>query len=226
MLGNSDDIALPLRALNPQGKQHLNLRLDEMIAFGAEEVAAKTVQEAAERLGWIPNRFQVGLIIVDDADGSWSNRYITDYRHRFQHQNEVKRDWATALCWTSETWTPEAIRQEVLLVIYRTIFACLNGVAISLQDKLKQEGLASVFAGKHYPALSPAQTVRVKELIHQHKNTTDDDLAFAYLYGDSVAKAAGRKPAGLPDNAGLCYAHHQVLELGIKPEQLIRNALV
>src|SRR4051812_17961418 len=102
MLDGQGEIALPLATFNPMSKPHVAELLDALIAMGAEEVARAALDEAAVRLQGIPGKLRVGLVIADDAMGGWTNRYLTDARHRFEDDGEIKRGFATTLIWTGE----------------------------------------------------------------------------------------------------------------------------
>jgi len=73
------DLKLPLVAMNPMGKEHVPALLDEWIALGADDLAARAVAEAAIQLDRVGGEFQVGLVMADDAKGGWTNRYFSEF---------------------------------------------------------------------------------------------------------------------------------------------------
>src|SRR3954468_25046485 len=74
------DLKLPLVAMNPMGKEHVPALLDQWIALRADELAAGAVADAAAGLQSVPGKFQVGLVIADDAKGGWTNRHFDDFK--------------------------------------------------------------------------------------------------------------------------------------------------
>ncbi|MGI8550714.1 MAG: hypothetical protein ACR2PL_07995 [Dehalococcoidia bacterium] len=77
MTGGTDDMLLPLAFMNPMGKEHVAAALDSLLAIDAEAVAAQAIVEAARRLARVSGSLKVGLVIVDDLGGGWTDRYLT-----------------------------------------------------------------------------------------------------------------------------------------------------
>lgn len=98
--GGSDDMALPLSALNPMGHEHVATTLDHPI--NAETIAQKAVEEAATRLSEFPQEVQIALVVADDLRGQWTNRILTEMNHLFNMRAALRRGGKTVLCWTSE----------------------------------------------------------------------------------------------------------------------------
>ena len=84
LTGGGDDLALPLTALNPMGKQHLLAAAEEWLAAGAEDAAEKALAEAATRVADLPGRLRLGLVLADEVAGGWTNRFTADFAHRFE----------------------------------------------------------------------------------------------------------------------------------------------
>src|SRR5579883_189284 len=74
MLGGTSDIALPLAVANPMAKEHAAARLDELLALGADEIGAEAAADAEARLAHVAGSLKVALVLVDDAQGGWTNR--------------------------------------------------------------------------------------------------------------------------------------------------------
>jgi len=71
-----DDLDLaPLVSMNPMGREHVTVRLDELLALDAERIAIETAAEATARLFDWSGSYRHGLVIVDDLRGGWTNRY-------------------------------------------------------------------------------------------------------------------------------------------------------
>ena len=78
MTEGTDDVVLPITGMNPMGKEHVTALLDDLLAADAEVIAAAAIDEAATRLIRIPGERQVALVVIDDAQGGWTNRYFTE----------------------------------------------------------------------------------------------------------------------------------------------------
>src|SRR5947199_2040628 len=60
------DLKLPIVAMNPMGKDHLQNLLDEYLALDADGIASRSLAEAEEHLLKIPGEFKVTLVLSDD----------------------------------------------------------------------------------------------------------------------------------------------------------------
>src|SRR6267142_1650963 len=63
---NTGDLALPLVAMNPMGKDHVPALLDRLLELEADEVSEAAVAAAREQVTDEPGRFKVGLVVADD----------------------------------------------------------------------------------------------------------------------------------------------------------------
>jgi len=50
LTGGSDDVVLPIGVANPMAKEHAVVKIDELLAIGADEVGAQAAAEADVRL--------------------------------------------------------------------------------------------------------------------------------------------------------------------------------
>jgi hypothetical protein len=201
-----DDVILPLVSLNPMGREHVVDALDALLALDAEGIAVSAVEEAERRLRHVDGDLRVGLTLADDVAGGWTQRSLTDMRHRFDVAAALKRRWAVALFWTSDTPTIEMIRAETLSAIYRSVYAQRHGIAGTLQQMLTQEGLAARFAGVRAPDWSTDDLAAIRTAIEPYLQRTETPVTFACLYGDDAAHEVGYPPLGLPANAGFDLA--------------------
>ena len=108
---------VPLIAMNPMGRTHVNDRLDQLLALGAEEIAADAVAEAQHRLAQefadYPGDYQHGLVIIDDLGGAWSNRFVLE-TGRFAAVKLDKYKWFSSGIFVSDEPTVARVRQNVL----------------------------------------------------------------------------------------------------------------
>src|SRR5262245_46238917 len=94
MTGGTDDIVLPLQAMNPMGKEHVARTLDALIAVGAEHSAADAIADVEQRLGHVTLPLRVGIVITDDVGGGWTNRELIEaQRLRSVPEATLKRGW-------------------------------------------------------------------------------------------------------------------------------------
>jgi len=206
---NSDgtDVRLPpLVAMNPMGKDHVPALLDSLLAMNAEEAAAQASAEAASLFAGVPGDFKLGLVVVDDLMGGWTNRYFSEFSHRFHGAVAYKRGWMSAWIWTSEVPALEMVREEVMGVISRTAYVLEHGAALNLADMLAQEGHVTAMAGCSEPRLDPADLDYTREVLQPHLQATDLPTLMPCLFGDTAARALGYPPQGLSHRAGLALA--------------------
>lgn len=209
MMGDTADLALPLPAMNPMGKEHVIMAYDALLALDAEGVAAAALADVEQRLSHLTGSFRMGLVVADDAQGGWTNRYFTDFGHRFDSQPMLRRGWAVVLFWTSEQPSVQRVREEVMLVAFRTASVCRHGWPTTLRQMLEQEGQAALFAGLQQPIPAAEKLDDIRERIRPYLDSTDFPTIFACLYGDEAASSAGYPALGLPPYAGIALAVHE-----------------
>lgn len=210
-----NDLALaPLVAMNPMGREHVAERLDELLAFGAEAIAAESVTEAMARLSDWPGYYRHGLVVVDDVRGGWTNRYTTDAGQRIgvgalteapDAATKSRHRWITTMLWVSETPNAALLRQAVLISIYRKGYVQQHGAAQTLGEILAQEGAAAAFA-RIQPHLDAEDLEYSREVLRPLLHESAFPICMAALYGDEAARMLGYEPLGLSDRAGLAVA--------------------
>jgi hypothetical protein len=202
------DLALPLSNMNPMGKDHLPALLDTMLGFKADDVAQAAMASAGAVVAHIPGRFKVGLVVSDDAHGGWTDRYCTEFGHRFGEEALYKRGWVVGLMWTSETPTEAMVCQEVQAAIYRVAHIRQRGPAATLGAMLMQEGAAMAAAGCNEPSLDPDDLAYTREIIAPYLQASDRPTVMACLFGDTAAHSLGYRAHGLSTRAGFALALH------------------
>src|SRR5688500_7580647 len=140
------DLALPLVAMNPMGRDHVPALIDEYLALGAEQIAEEAVSTIVRRGGtFVPPDeadFKVALIVSDDLKGGWTNRWASEYSHRIEGAAITKRGWLVGILWTSEPASAQAVRDAVLTSIYRAEYLQTHAAPTTLGEMLDQEGYA------------------------------------------------------------------------------------
>ena len=213
LTGGSDDVVLPIGVANPMAKEHAVAKIDELLAIGADDIGAQAAADAGGRLKRVENDVEIkaSVVLVDDVAGGWTNRYTSEASVRFPGRGALKRPFATALAWTSESPKAEDIRREMLAAIYRVAYQQRRGLPTSLAAMLEQEGLAGVFADAR-PELAPAQVSAARAVIETLGKDPRYPTVFAAMYGDAAAAELGYAPLGLPARAGFEVALADALE--------------
>jgi hypothetical protein len=194
------DLALPLVAMNPMGKDHVPALIDDYLALGAEEIAEEAVNAAAAKAA---ADFKVGLVVSDDLKGGWTNRWASEFSQRIEYAAITKRGWLVGLLWTSEPASGQNVRDAVLTSIYRAEYLQTHAAPTTLGEMLDQEGYAMARAGCTTPQLDDDDLAYTRSVIKPHLGATDRATVIACLFGDPAAKALGYPPQGLSERAGL-----------------------
>jgi hypothetical protein len=202
------DLALPLVAMNPMGKDHVPALIDEYLALGAEEIAEEAVRgaDAATAKAAVLQTYRVALVVSDDLKGGWTNRWTSEYSHRFEYAAITRRGWLVGILWTSEPASAERVRGSVLTSIYRAEYLQTRRAPTTLGEMLDQEGYAMARAGCTTPQLDDDDLAYTRAVIEPLRGATDRATVMACLFGDSAANALGYPPHGLTGSAGLALA--------------------
>jgi hypothetical protein len=225
---NGDDGELiPLIAMNPMGKEHVTALLDALLALDADGVAARVVAEVMPRLADVAGACKLGLVIVDDLMGGWTNRHDWEFTLRFgaskgrpsvrampaspvgaELPRWARHFWLSCPLWSSEPASERAVRESVLTAAHRLAYTHRHGPAITLRDMLEQEGWVLAAAGCEGPVLDDEDLDYTREVVSPHLDATDMRTAVELLFGDAAARSLGFTPRGLSPWAGLALALH------------------
>jgi hypothetical protein len=216
--GETGDLALPLVAMNPMGKEHVPALIDQYLALGAEEIAEGVVTQAGAEAPAVRTsdvrtatasavaEYRVALVVSDDLKGGWTNRWASEYSHRIEGAAITKRGWLVGILWTSEPAAAQHVRDAVLTSIYRADYLQTHAAPTTLGEMLDQEGYAMARAGCTTPQLDDDDLAYTRSVIKPHLPATDRATVIACLFGDRAAAALGYPPQGLSDRAGLALA--------------------
>jgi hypothetical protein len=204
--GGSDELKLPLVAMNPMGKDHLPPFLDHLLAIDADGVGARALGETASALADESGDYRACLVVSDDLKGGWTNRYTSEFSYRFEQRAMYRRAWLPAILWTSETYDATRVRAEVLECIYRVVYVQRHGPPRTLADMLTQEGYVMRSAGSTVPLLDDDDLLYTREVLREYASATDRATVIAALFGDAAARDLGYQPLGLSPRAGLALA--------------------
>jgi hypothetical protein len=206
MTGDTGDMVLPLPAMNPMGKEHVSALYDTLLAIDADVVATQAVGKAGHRLEHVEGTFRVGLVVSDDAQGGWTNRYTGEFSHRFDGEALLKRGWIVPIFWTGDWVSPVQVRQVVSAAIFRTAYIRRHGWPKTLRQMLAQEGLAATFAGIAEPAFEQDELKYIRQVVEPYLDASDYPILCACLFGDEAAQSLGYRSLGLAPRAGFGLA--------------------
>ena len=208
MIGGDGELGLPLAAFNPMSKEHVGKVLDTLLAMDAERIAEDALQESVARLSCVEALrgmpvYRFGLVIADDAQGGWTNRYLFEAKDRFENRYGVRKGFITALMWSSEEPNAGRIRQESAGAIFRTAWLWMHGLPTTLGQMLWQEGMVSRFAG-----VAPEQSMdeTSEALLLENMESSHYPTVMPCLYGDEVAESLGYERIGMSERGGMRYA--------------------
>jgi hypothetical protein len=219
MRGGTDDLALPLVAFNPMGRDHVADTLDRLIAAGADDAVRAACERGATELpGDLPT-LRATLVLSDDVGGMWTHRRSTEFARRWGDDPMLKRGWTVALAWTSDDVSADALATEARGTLYRAAYRLRYGNPVNLRDVLLQEGFALRFAGQ-----ATRTGTWSAHALDDRLEVHDTPTLFAALYGDAAAEELGYPPLGLGPNAGSEIAMAMVVESGQTPVEWLRSA--
>jgi hypothetical protein len=218
-ISDDADQLLPLLAINPMGKDHVTALLDYLLAMDADGIAARATAEVSAQLTDIPGDFKVGVVVVDDLMGGWTNRYADEFTFRFgaefrSRRKQPKRPtwlkdyWIMGALWSSEAATEHAVRQAVLTAAYRLAHVHQHGHARTVRDMLAQEGHVMARAGCTAPVLDAEDIAYTREVLVPFLDAEDMRTCIECLFGDAAGRTLGFTPRGLSHWAGLALALH------------------
>lgn len=208
------DLALPLVAMNPMGKDHVPALIDEYLAMDAEAIAEASIASAVASGALdreappakADDTYRVALVVSDDLKGGWTNRWASEYSHRIEGAAIAKRGWLLGILWTSEAASAQHVRDAVLTSIYRAEYLQTHAAPSTLGEMLDQEGFAMARAGCTTPQLDDDDLAYTRSVMKPHLGATDRATVIACMFGDRAAAALGYPPQGLSDRAGLALA--------------------
>lgn len=204
-----NDVALPLVAMNPMGKEHVAEYLDRLLELDADTVAARAVAETAPQVADAEGVFRCALVVADDRGGGWTNRFASEHALRFPARSiksESLNKWIVGHLWTNDVPSVESIRDAMRCAIHRLSYLQRHGPARTLRRKLAQEGEVMARSSCTQPTLDPDDIEYTRHVIAPHLDSDLDCTAIECLFGDAAAKTLGFTPRGLSPWAGLALA--------------------
>jgi hypothetical protein len=208
----------PLITVNPMAKEHALEFVESWIALGAEVVVRTVLEEANLRLESVAysRSVKVGLSVLDDLKGGWTNRTFNDAARFKVGESLEKTGWVCVPLWTSEIPNLEELRSVVLESAFRAAYVVQHGDPKTLREMMAQEGAVAAFASRslEFDNLESQheELEYSRAVIAPHFESTHQPTVIACLYGDEAAKELGYPPLGLSKNAGFQLALTDALE--------------
>ncbi len=213
-----DDLELvPLVAMNPMAKDHVLALVEQFIEMDAEQIAAHAMNDAARRVPDLDGDYRIGLVVVDDLLGGWTNRADVDFGLRFGSRRLKDRasakslhrqNWLTAVLWSSEPASTETVRLAVQTAVYRLAYVQRNGDPQTLREMMAQEGEVLSQAEWNGQTLDVEELAYTREVVAPFLDSEYFPTAVECLFGDVAARTLGFTPRGLSADAGLALAVH------------------
>jgi hypothetical protein len=206
----------PLITVNPMAKEHALEFVESLLALGAEEVARTVLEEANARLESVEysQTIKVGLSVLDDLMGGWTNRTFNDAARFKVGKSLEKTGWLCMPLWTSEAPNLEELRPVLLESACRAAYVVQHGDPKTLREMIQQEGAVAAFANRSLEC-DREELEYSRAVIAPHLQSTHQPTVIACLYGDEAAKELGYPPLGLSKNAGFQIALADALEVRV-----------
>ncbi|MEM7335653.1 MAG: hypothetical protein AAF490_26480 [Chloroflexota bacterium] len=202
---HTQDMRLPLSAMNPMAKDHVPEALDLYLDEQADEVAGTCLAEIQPQLQEMSHQYQAALVMADDAHGMWTERFSVEFGERFETKPHFRRGWLVGLLWSSERPSLEKVRHALATAVFRGLYIEKYGFASTLQEMMAQEGFVLEKSGITQ-MLDADELAYSRELIAPHLETDDYPLIMSIIFGDEAAETLGYEPLGLSYQAGLMVA--------------------
>lgn len=223
--GGGDDIVTPIVSLNPMGREHNVVKIDELLAIDAEDVAAEALAEANARVAHLELVRRLSLVVTDNLGGLWSNRHLIEfagcYPQKLPKKKVIGKGFYEVNVLVSETWTTSAVRALVLRSAYRLAHMHVHGLPKTLGAVMRQEGRAMRFAGMT-PTLPDDDLDYSRHVLGPHLSATETPILMTALFGDEAAHAFGYPPLGLSPRAGMEVALAEAMNESLMPEGFLR----
>ncbi len=203
--GNKDILAAPVGAYNPMAKEVVLHKLLKMKELGAEDVASNVLLAINDKLEGSEKVIKVGLNLVDDLGGSWSNKFQTKFESIFKFNGVFNYDFCTPYFWMSEEITENLIRKRTMAYAWRTVFWLQNGKPQTLADHLNQEVFVSEKFEEEKVEISE-ELEKLKLFFDKNKQSTDLDLIFNFFFGDRASVEFGYATFGVGELTGFDLA--------------------
>lgn len=202
----SDIELIPLVVANPMAKDHVAILLDQLLAFDADGIAAKTTDDLNRQFSNVECYCRASLVVIDDLHGGWTNRAAVDHNLRRIDHPSARRFWSIGAIWSSQETRKELVVKAITTALLRTAFVAVHGPASTLRDVLIQESFVLSFSDNSIPDVPEDDLDYTQGLLNRDLESTDLRTHIELLMGDPFAATLGLSARGLPAWAGLAWA--------------------
>ena len=203
--GDKGKLAVPIGGYNPMAKEVVLERLLKMKNLGAEEIAEEALFEINKKLENSEKVIKVGLNLVDDLGGAWSNFYQTKYESIFKFNGVFNYDFCAPYFWMSEEITEELIRERTKAYVWRTVFWLYYAKPTNLISHLNQEIFVCVNMESAEDEI-PTEIEHLKLYYQIHEQSTDFSRIFNFFYGDEASTSINHPTFGIGEKNGFDLA--------------------
>lgn len=201
------DLTLPISGFNPMAKNHILLKIDELVKLEAEKVMRNTIDEFNSTLDTsINEEYLVVLNIADDLKGSWTNHYSTDFDSKFKLNAFVSRNFCVPYFWTSEDYNKALIKSRTIEYLNRTIYWLNNSRPKTLKEHLDQEIYVAFNSNQNYIEIENVNSEEIEKFYATNRESEQYDKIFNFFYGNEGSESLGYRQYGITKLLGFHYA--------------------
>lgn len=199
----------PLVLANPMARDHVRELVDRYMEMDADSIALETIVSVLPELSHFDERFDATLVIVDDANGGWTNRFATEiYLRQIPDPRTLtskrrSRFWITGVLWSSEPASEANVRIAMKSAAIRLHYVFENGPARTVSQLIRQEKAVMYRSGKSLAPLNRDENSWTRQVLEDRADEHDLANLVTCLFGDVAAESMGFERLGLPENAGL-----------------------
>ncbi|MFZ9858910.1 MAG: hypothetical protein ACO3F2_11335 [Roseiflexaceae bacterium] len=196
----------PLVAYNPMGKAHIATYIDALLDFDVDALAQSWIDTVPSALTNRLNDYRLGIAVVDDVAGGWTERSAYEMNERFpQVIATATASWLTTNLYASEPVVLADVTARVKATVVRTAIMVEYGLARTIRQMLTQE--ARVY--QYVPApfgCDDDEYAYTEAVIGPYLDAIDYPTQVAVLLGDEMARRNGFPVHGFGAYAGLAWA--------------------
>lgn len=195
LLGDQDEMKLPIQSFNPMSKDHVKATLDELLKMSAEDLLDDILEGVRDDQGQGHALLKTGLVVADDVKGGWTNRATIEIDRWTTFEKIIWHGFAPLLWWASDPMTPAEVDFRLRRQIYEVLRVIDGRRPRCLEDILELRSESSAFAGRELVGTDDWN--RLLERLRPYLTARDTPTLVACLFGDDAAVALGYAPLGI-----------------------------
>lgn len=196
----------PLVAYNPMGKAHIATYLDYLIAHDIDGKAQAWIDAVPSELTNRLNDYRLGIAVVDDVAGGWTERSAYEMNERFpQVSASSTAGWLTTMLYASESVGLDSVANRVKATVVRAAIMAEYGLARTVRQMLSQEARVYQYVSAPF-GCDDDEYAYTEAVIGPYLDAVDYPTQVAVLLGDTLAQRNGFPVHGFGAYAGLAWA--------------------